>query len=56
MILFVHRLFFCCRYSRYQAAKLLNQIIERRACKTGGGSQTDFIIDLLDDGKQVFSA
>ncbi|MEI7993777.1 MAG: STN domain-containing protein [Methylococcaceae bacterium] len=28
----------------------------RRACKTGGGSQTDFIIDLLDDGKQVFSA
>jgi len=27
-----------------------------RACKTGGGSQTDFIIDLLDDGKQVFSA
>jgi hypothetical protein len=29
---------------------------EWRACKTGGGSQTDFIIDLLDDGKQVFSA
>jgi hypothetical protein len=27
-----------------------------RACKTGGGSQTDFIIDLLGDGKQVFSA